>query len=38
MKILVLILVVVTVLLGVETLRALSIDTQSNIESILKGN
>lgn len=38
MKILVLILVVVTVLLGVETLRALSIDTKTNIETIVKGN
>ena len=37
MKTLVLILVVVTVLLGVETLRALSIDTKTNIETILKG-
>ena len=38
MKTLVLILVVVTVLLGIETLRALSIDTRSNIETIVKGN
>ena len=38
MKTLVLILVVVTVLLGFETLRALSIDTQKNIEMIVKGN
>ena len=38
MKTLVLILVVVTVLLGIETLRVLSIDTRSNIEMIVKGN
>lgn len=38
MKTLTLILIVVMVLLGIETLRALSIDTRSNIEMIVKGN
>jgi len=38
MKTLMIVLALVVVLLGFETLRVLSIDTRSNIETIVRGN